>query len=163
MKLNSLVDPAIICALYEASNSGVEIKLIIRGVCSLVPGVKDLSENIEVRSIVGRYLEHSRLFYFYNNGIEEIYLSSADMMQRNLDRRVEVAFPIENPRLKDELIKTLIKVALRDNVKARILQTDGSYKMAEARETNKKVNSQEWLMNHALKAMGVRTKKPFEK
>jgi polyphosphate kinase len=163
MKLNSLVDPAIICALYEASNSGVEIKLIIRGICSLVPGVKDLSENIEVRSIVGRYLEHSRLFYFYNNGIEEIYLSSADMMQRNLDRRVEVAFPIENPRLKDELIKTLIKVALRDNVKARILQTDGSYKMAEARETNKKVNSQEWLMNHALKAMGVRTKKPFEK
>ena len=100
MKLNSLVDPAIIAALYEASNSGVKIKLIVRGVCSLVPGVKDLSENIEVRSIVGRYLEHSRVFYFLNDGNEEIYLSSADMMQRNLDRRVEVAFPIENARLK---------------------------------------------------------------
>jgi polyphosphate kinase len=163
MKLNSLVDPAIICALYEASNSGVEIKLIIRGVCSLIPGVKDLSENIEVRSIVGRYLEHSRVFYFHNCGNEEIYLSSADMMQRNLDRRVEVAFPIENQRLKDEIIKTLIKVSLKDNVKARILQTDGSYKFAEIKDSSKKVNSQEWLMNHALKAMGIRTQKPFEK
>jgi len=163
MKLNSLVDPAIICALYEASNSGVEIKLIIRGICSLIPGVKDLSENIEVRSIVGRYLEHSRLFYFYNDGAEEIYLSSADMMQRNLDRRVEVAFPIENPRLKDELIKTLIKFSLKDNVKAKILKSDGSYVFPEIKEDAKKVNSQEWLMNHALKAMGVRTQKPFEK
>ena len=163
MKLNSLVDPSIICALYEASNSGVQIKLIVRGVSSLVPGVKDLSENIEVRSIVGRYLEHSRVFYFYNCGNEEIYLSSADMMQRNLDRRVEVAFPIENQRLKDEIIKTLIKVSLKDNVKARILQPDGSYKFAEVKETTKKVSSQEWLMNHALKAMGIRTQKPFEK
>ena len=107
MKLNSLVDPAIIAALYEASNAGVEIKLIIRGVCSLIPGIKDLSENIEVTSIVGRYLEHSRVFYFYNDNNEEVYLSSADMMQRNLDRRVEIAFPIENPRLKDEIIKIL--------------------------------------------------------
>ncbi|HEX7358091.1 MAG TPA: polyphosphate kinase 1, partial [Ignavibacteriaceae bacterium] len=163
MKLNSLVDPAIICALYEASNAGVEIKLIVRGVCSLVPGVKDLSENIEVRSIVGRYLEHSRLFYFYNNGAEEIYLSSADMMQRNLDRRVEVAFPIENPKLKDELIKTLIKISLKDNVKTRILQPDGSYIFPQVKETSKKVNSQEWLMNHALKAMGVRNQKSFQK
>ncbi len=159
MKLNSLVDPAIICTLYEASNSGVEIKLIVRGVCSLVPGVKDLSENIEVRSIVGRYLEHSRVFYFYNDGNEVIYLSSADMMQRNLDRRVEVAFPIENPRLKDELMKTLLKIALKDNVKARILQSDGSYVLPEVKENAKKINSQEWLMNHTLKAMGVRTQK----
>ena len=163
MKLNSLVDPAVICALYEASNSGVEIKLIVRGVCSLIPGVKDLSENIEVRSIVGRYLEHSRVFYFYNNGNEEIYLSSADMMQRNLDRRVEIAFPIENPRLKDELIKTLLKVSLKDNIKARILQPDGSYKFLEVKESVKKFNSQEWLMNHALKAMGVRTQKLYPK
>ena len=163
MKLNSLVDPAVICALYEASNSGVEIKLIVRGVCSLIPGVKDLSENIEVRSIIGRYLEHSRVFYFYNNGNEEIYLSSADMMQRNLDRRVEIAFPIENPRLKDELIKTLLKVSLKDNIKARILQPDGSYKFLEVKESAKKFNSQEWLMNHALKAMGVRTQKLYPK
>lgn len=163
MKLNSLVDPSIICALYEASNSGVQIKLIVRGVCSLVPGVKDISENIEVRSIVGRFLEHSRLFYFYNNGSEDIYLSSADMMQRNLDRRVEVAFPIENQRLKDELLRTLIKVSLKDNVKARILQSDGSYVFPELMENTKKINSQEWLMNHALKAMGVRSQKTFEK
>ena len=163
MKLNSLVDPAIISALYEASNSGVEIKLVVRGVCSLIPGVKDLSENIEVRSIVGRYLEHSRVFYFYNGGKEEIYLSSADMMQRNLDRRVEIAFPIENPKLKDEIIKTLIKFSLKDNVKARILQPDGSYKLVELKEATKQVNSQEWLMNHALKAMGIRVQKQFPK
>ncbi|MEO8232592.1 MAG: polyphosphate kinase 1 [Ignavibacteriota bacterium] len=163
MKLNSLVDPAIICALYEASNSGVEIKLIVRGVCSLVPGVKDLSENIEVRSIVGRFLEHSRVFYFLNDGNEEVYLSSADMMQRNLDRRVEVAFPIENPRLKEEIIKTLLKVSLKENVKAKILQSDGSYVFPEVKENIKRVNSQEWLMNHALKAMAVRNKKQFGK
>ncbi len=163
IKLNSLVDPAIIAALYEASNSGVEIKLIVRGVCSLIPGVKNLSENIEVTSIVGRYLEHTRIFYFYNDNNEEVYLSSADMMQRNLDRRVELAFPIENPRLKDEIIKILIKVSLKDNVKSRILQPDGSYKFTEVKDSTKKVNSQEWLMNHALKAMGVRTQKPFQK
>jgi polyphosphate kinase len=163
MKLNSLVDPTIIAALYEASNAGVEIKLIIRGVCSLVPGIKDLSENIEVRSIVGRFLEHSRIFYFYNDGKEDIYLSSADMMQRNLDRRVEIAFPIENPKLKDEIIKTLLKVTLKDNVKSRILQPDGSYKFVEVKDSTKIINSQVWLMNHALKAMGTRTQKPFQK
>ena len=163
IKLNSLVDPAIIAALYEASNSGVEIKLIVRGVCSLVPGVAGLSENIEVRSIVGRFLEHSRLFYFYNEGKQDIYLSSADMMQRNLDRRVEVAFPIENPKLKEELIRTLIKVSLKDNVKARILQPDGSYKFLEIKEGTKKVNSQEWLMNHAIKTLGSSVQKSFDK
>ncbi|MFZ2323311.1 MAG: polyphosphate kinase 1 [Ignavibacteriaceae bacterium] len=163
IKLNSLVDPAIIAALYEASNSGVEIKLIVRGVCSLVPGVVGLSENIEVRSIVGRFLEHSRLFYFYNEGKQDIYLSSADMMQRNLDRRVEVAFPIENPKLKEELIRTLIKVSLKDNVKARILQPDGSYKFLEIKEGTKKINSQEWLMNHAIKTLGSSVQKSFDK
>lgn len=163
MKLNSLVDPAIIAALYEASNSGVEIKLIVRGVCSLVPGVPGLSENIEVRSIVGRYLEHSRLFYFYNNGNEDIFLSSADMMQRNLDRRVEIAFPIENKKLKDELIRTLIKVSLKDNVKARILQPDGYYKFVDVKEGIKRVNSQEWLMNHTIKALGSTSQKILEK
>lgn len=163
MKLNSLVDPTIISALYEASNSGVEIKLIVRGICCLIPGVPGLSENIEVRSIVGRFLEHSRLFYFLNDGKEDIYLSSADMMQRNLDRRVEVAFPIENSKLKDELIRTLIKVSLKDNVKARILQPDGTYKFAETADGEKKVNSQEWLMNHTIKALGSTFKKSFEK
>ena len=163
MKINSLVDPAIIAALYEASNIGVEVKLVVRGVCSLVPGVEGLSENIEVRSIVGRYLEHSRVFYFYNDGNEEIYLSSADMMQRNLDRRVEIAFPVENQKLKEEILKTLIKVTLKDNVKARILNPDGTYKLAEVKDTSKRVNSQEWLMNHTLKTSGIRQKKLFEK
>lgn len=162
MKLNSLVDPAIIAALYEASNSGVEIKLIIRGVCSLIPGVPGLSENIEVRSIVGRYLEHSRLFYFYNNGSEDIFLSSADMMQRNLDRRVEIAFPIENKKLKDELLRTLIKVSLKDNVKSRILQSDGSYKLIDVQDGVKRINSQEWLMNHTIKALGSNVPKIIE-
>jgi polyphosphate kinase len=91
--------------LYEASSSGVKVDLIIRGICCLVPGVEGLSENIKVVSIVGRYLEHSRVLYFYNNGSEDIYLSSADFMQRNLDRRVEIAFPIEDPKLKTELMR----------------------------------------------------------
>lgn len=157
MKLNSLVDPLVISALYEASSAGVDIKLVVRGVCSLIPGVKGLSENIEVKSIVGRYLEHSRVFYFYNGGNEKVFISSADMMQRNLDRRVEVAVPVENQKLKEEVISTLIKVTLKDNVKARLLQPDGSYKFAELKETTKKVNSQEWLMKHTLKAAGVRS------
>lgn len=163
MKMNSLVDPAIIAALYEASNNGVEVKLVVRGVCSLIPGVEGLSENIEVRSIVGRYLEHSRVFYFYNDGNEKIYLTSADMMQRNLDRRVEVAFPIENEKLKEEIIKTLIKVSLKDNVKARLLNPDGSYRFVEVKDSTKRVNSQEWLMNHTLKTAGIRNQKPFQK
>ena len=120
-KINSLVDPVLISALYEASNNGVKIDLIVRGICCLIPGIPNLSENIKVISIVGRYLEHSRLFYFYDNGAEEIYLSSADLMQRNLDRRVEIAFPIKDPDIKNELMSTLIKASLKDNVKSRIL------------------------------------------
>ncbi|HSL89822.1 MAG TPA: polyphosphate kinase 1 [Ignavibacteriaceae bacterium] len=151
-KLNSLVDPVIISALYEASNNGVEIKLIVRGICCLVPGVENLSENIEVKSIVGRFLEHSRIFYFFNDGDEEIYLSSADMMQRNLDRRVEVTFPIEDPSLKQELIKTVIKYSLRDNVKTRKLNPDGTYTLLQPQNGEKNINSQEWLMNHVTKS-----------
>ena len=115
-KMNSLVDPTVISALYEASNNGVKIDLIIRGICCLVPGVKDLSENITVISIVGRFLEHSRLYYFYNDGEEELYLSSADMMQRNLDRRVEIAFPLKDENLKSELMRSLVKHSLKDNI-----------------------------------------------
>ena len=154
------MDPVIISALYEASNCGVKIDLIVRGICCLVPHVVGIAENINVRSIVGRYLEHSRLFYFYNNGNEEIYLSSADLMQRNLDRRVEITFPIEDEQLKSELMRTLIKVSLRDNVKARILTPTMQYKSIDVIPDNKNVDSQEWLMNHTLKAGGnfVKTK-----
>lgn len=153
-KLNALVDPAIIGALYEASSEGVKIDLIDRGICCLIPGKEGLSENIKVISIVGRYLEHSRLFYFYNNGAEDIYLSSADMMQRNLDRRVEIAFPIEDTKLKNELLKTLIKFSLKDNVKARELCSEMKYSLHRPVDGEKKIDSQEWLMNHALKLAG---------
>ena len=153
-KLNSLVDPAVISALYEASNNGVKIDLIVRGICCLVPNIPGLSENIKVTSIVGRFLEHSRIFYFYNNGEEEFYLSSADMMQRNLDRRVEISFPIEDKKLRSELMRTLIKVSLKDNTKSRILLPDMSYKLLDAQNGAKQINSQEWLMKHSIKAGG---------
>ena len=153
-KLNSLVDPAVISALYEASNNGVQIELIVRGICCLVPGVEGLSENIKVISVVGRYLEHSRLFYFYNNGNEDIYLSSADMMQRNLDRRVEIAFPIEDKKIKEDLLKTLIRISLKDNIKGRFLNSDMTYSRLKIENGDKKIDSQEWLMSQTLKKSG---------
>ncbi|WP_337865770.1 polyphosphate kinase 1 [Ignavibacterium sp.] len=162
MKMNSLVDPAIITGLYEASNSGVKIDLIVRGVCSLIPSIKGLSENIRVISIVGRFLEHSRIFYFFNNGNEEIYLSSADMMQRNLDRRVEVTFPIEDKILREEIIKNILHIYLKDNMKARILHQDGSYYFIKPQDGTAKLNSQEWLMNHVTKE-NVSVKKSLRK
>lgn len=153
-KLNSLVDPTIISVLYEASTLGVNIELIVRGICCLIPNVPGLSENIKVTSIVGRFLEHSRVFYFYNNGKEEFYLSSADMMQRNLDRRVEISFPIDDKRLQNELMRTLIKISLKDNTKTRILNPDMSYEIIKTENGVKKTNSQEWLMKHSIKAGG---------
>lgn len=157
-KMNSLVDPVIISALYEASNAGVKTDLIIRGICCLVPGVEGLSSNIKVTSIVGRFLEHSRVFYFYNDGREEVYLGSADMMQRNLDGRVEVLFPIQSEELRNEIMKTLIKVSLKDNQKARILMPDMSYKMVVPLNGEKPVNSQEWLMKRVEKNSGQMVK-----
>ena len=151
VKMNSLVDPVLIAALYEASQSGVEIELIIRGICCLVPGVPGLSETIKVRSIVGRFLEHSRVFYFYNNGEENMYLSSADFMQRNLDRRVEIIFPVKDPALKSEIFKNVLKSALKDNLKARILKPDATYEILKPNGDDKIVDSQEWLMNHTIK------------
>ncbi len=157
-KLNSLVDPTIIAALYEASKSEVKIELIVRGICCLIPQQPGLSDNIVVRSIVGRYLEHSRAYYFYNNGDEEIYLSSADMMQRNLDRRVEQTFPIQDKRLKSHLKKTLLDTSLEDNVKSRILLPTGKYVFNQKVVTQKETNMQEWLMAHTSKTQS-RTKK----
>jgi len=125
-KMNSLVDLGIIDKLYEASNAGVEIKLIIRGICTLIPGVKGYSENIEVKSIVGVFLEHSRIFYFYNRGKEEIYLSSADWMTRNLDRRIELLFPIKDPTIKTRILE-ILKLYLADNQKSWKLCEDGNY------------------------------------
>ena len=140
MKANSLTDKEIIEKLYDASRAGVEIKLVIRGACSLKAGIKDISENIEVFSIVGRYLEHSRIYYFENDGESRIYLSSADLMSRNLDRRIEVMFPVEDEDLKKKVIK-ILDLNLTDNVKRRILEPDGSYKNSNAR-SSKKINAQ---------------------
>ena len=153
-KLNSLVDPQTISALYEASNTGVKIDLIIRGICCLVPDVDGLSKNIKVRSIVGRFLEHSRVFYFYNDGSEEMYLGSADMMQRNLDGRVETLFPVEDEKIRNEVMRSLIKAALKDNQKARILLPDMTYQMVVPINGTKPINSQEWLIKQVEKHSG---------
>jgi polyphosphate kinase len=139
LKLNALVDPQVISALYHASQAGVWIDLIVRGICSLRPMLKGVSENIRVVSIVGRFLEHSRVFYFYNNGEEEIYLGSADMMQRNLDRRVEIIFPVLENSFKKG-IKHCLETMLQDNVQSWSLYPDGTY-MKTMRE-GEQVNSQ---------------------
>ncbi|MGE5416924.1 MAG: RNA degradosome polyphosphate kinase [Acidobacteriota bacterium] len=148
-KLNSLVDPEIIKALYSASNAGVDIDLIVRGVCCLRPGIPGLSENITVRSIVGRFLEHSRIYLFHNSGDEQIFLSSADWMDRNLDRRVEVIFPIEDDDNCEE-IKHILNAHLRDTEKARLLNSNGSYSRVD-RRGKEQFNSQEYLYDRAQK------------
>lgn len=129
-KMNSLCDPDMICALYRASCAGVKIQLIVRGICCLIAGRAGLSENIEVRSIVGQFLEHGRIFYFYNGGHEEVYLGSADWMPRNLERRVEIVFPVEDEDLK-ERVKEILAIQLADNRKAHMMQEDGTYKKPE--------------------------------
>jgi polyphosphate kinase len=127
-KLNALTEPSLIEALYRASKAGVRIDLIVRGTCCLRPGIKGVSENIHVRSIIGRFLEHSRLYYFHNNGDFELYASSADWMERNLFRRVETAFPIEDRRMKQKVLQEGLLDYLSDNVQSWLLQSDGSYK-----------------------------------
>ncbi|MBV8859984.1 MAG: hypothetical protein JOZ02_23840, partial [Acidobacteria bacterium] len=126
-KINSLTDLRVIGALYDASRAGVSIDLIVRGVCMLRPGLEGVSENIRVRSIVGRFLEHSRAFYFHNGGAEEVYIGSADWMHRNLDRRVETLVPVKDQQLRKYLREVLPDAYLRDDVKARQLSADGSY------------------------------------
>ncbi|MFY9554367.1 MAG: polyphosphate kinase 1, partial [Blastocatellia bacterium] len=141
-KINSLTDTKLIRALYEASQAGVPIDLIVRGVCSLRPGVPGLSDTITVTSIVGRFLEHSRIFYFLNAGEEDVYIGSADWMQRNLDRRVELLAPIKDPRLRKHLKEEVLDAYLQDNVKARRLQPDGNYERLQAAEGEETIDSQ---------------------
>jgi polyphosphate kinase len=128
-KMNSLLEPEIITALYEASGAGVTIDLIVRGVCSLRPGVKGLSENIRVRSVVGRFLEHHRIFYFHADGAQNIYLSSADWMERNFFRRIEICFPVLEPKLKRRVLKEGLKPYLTDNAQAWQMDGDGDYRV----------------------------------
>ena len=148
-KMNSLCDKKIIAKLYEADNAGVEIHLIIRGICCLRTGIPGISENITVSSIVGTFLEHSRIFYFYNDGDEDVYMGSADWMPRNLDRRVEVVFPIEDPDIREEA-KHILQVGMADNLKAYYLQADGTYERKD-RRGQKSVGSQMTFCEEAIK------------
>lgn len=148
-KMNSLTDKKVIKKLFEASQCGVKIKLIIRGICCLKPGIKGVSENIEVISIVGRFLEHSRIYYFYHNGQEKMYLSSADMMTRNMIKRVEILFPVLDPNLVKRL-KGIVDLQLKDGLKGRIQNNEGLYQYNDA--GNKHMNSQEMLMDEAMLA-----------
>jgi polyphosphate kinase len=145
-KMNSLTDESVIRALYEASNDGVRIDLIVRGACSLRPGVPGLSDNIRVRSIVGRFLEHTRVYYFRNNLKNDVYLGSADWMNRNLFRRVEVAFPIRSPALKKRVLREGLQVYLKDNVNAWELGSDGRYRRRKARGSQAPFSAQLFLM-----------------
>jgi polyphosphate kinase len=147
-KINSLTDTKVIRKLYEASQAGVQIDLLVRGVCSLRPGVPGLSDKIDVISIVGRFLEHSRIIYFQNGGEEDIYIGSADWMQRNLDRRVEILVPIEDPRLKRHLKDEVLDICLRDNMKARRLLLNGTYQRVISPEGNERMQSQAHFMEH---------------
>jgi polyphosphate kinase len=149
--MNALVDPLIIQLLYRASQAGLKIDLIVRGICCLRPGVPGLSENIRVISVVGRFLEHSRIYYCYNGGFEQIYLGSADLMPRNINWRVEVLFPVQDIRLVRYLRDSVLQTYLVANTKVRLMQTDGSYHSTHPKSDEKPLNPQEWLINYHQK------------
>ena len=155
-KMNSLCDKNTIMLLYEASRAGVQIDLIVRGICCLRAGIEGLSENIRVRSIVGTFLEHSRIFYFHNGGKEEVYMGSADWMPRNLDKRVEILFPVEDPELKKEVIH-ILDIQLSDNVKAHIMGKDGVYRKVD-RRGKKPVAAQMYFCKEAEQRAKVKEK-----
>ena len=152
-KMNSLIDPAIIKALYRASQAGVRVELVVRGMCRLRAGLKRLSANIRVISIVDRYLEHSRIYHFRNGGQEEVYLSSADWMERNLDERLELLFPLLDRRVKRKAIQVL-DVALLDNVKAWEMQPDGTYRRVVRRKKARRIRSQQVMYRSAVREAG---------
>jgi polyphosphate kinase len=131
-KMNALLEPQVIAALYEASRAGVAIDLIVRGVCALRPGIPDCSHNIRVRSVIGRFLEHTRVFYFYDGGAENVYLSSADWMPRNFFRRVEICFPVLDPELRKRVISEGLMQYLEDNSQAWVMAEDGTYRSLPA-------------------------------
>lgn len=148
MKANGLIDADIIATLYKASNAGVRIDLNIRGLCCLRPGIPGVSDNIRVTSIVDRFLEHSRIYYFENGGEPEMYMGSSDMMPRNLLARVEVLFPVLDRDMLVRIRDDILKIHLADNVKARVLQPDGSYRLVERPHGEKKLRSQKWFIDH---------------
>lgn len=156
-KMNSLCDKEIIDALYDASRAGVKIELIVRGICCIKSGIPGISENITVRSIIGEFLEHSRIYYFWNDGKEEVYCSSADWMPRNLDRRVEILFPIDNDSLKEEILE-MLKILLSDNVKAQLMQPDGTYERID-RRGKVLLCAQDYFAEEAKKFLEISEKK----
>jgi polyphosphate kinase len=141
-KVNSLVDKHIIQLLYRASQAGVKVDLIVRGICCLRPGLEGVSDNIRVISVVGRFLEHSRIYYFLNGGEEQVYLGSADLMPRNINNRVEVLFPVEEPRLIHYLRQEVLADYFLDNLKARYMQPDGTYPRSPRASKDKPVSVQ---------------------
>jgi polyphosphate kinase len=145
-KMNALVDPQVVRLLYMASQAGVKVDLLVRGICCLRPGIPGVSDNIQAISVVGRFLEHSRIYYFRNGGREEIYLGSADLMPRNLDRRVEVLFPLEGADLIRHVREKILAVYLSDTVKGRQMKSDGAYVRRAAAGRKRAVNTQEWLL-----------------
>ncbi|MGB3292358.1 MAG: RNA degradosome polyphosphate kinase, partial [Phormidesmis sp.] len=148
-KMNALVDPKMIAELYKASQAGVEIDLIVRGICCLRPGIEGVSENIRVVSVIGRFLEHSRIFYFQNDGDARYYIGSADWMPRNLDRRVEALVPIEAPALQDELME-IVQICLEDNRQAWEMQADGTYRQRHPKKGEPERSTHKILMEKAL-------------
>ncbi len=159
LKANAIVDPHMIELLYAASQAGVQVDLLIRGICCLRPGIKGISENIRVISIVGQYLEHSRMYYFYNDGREEMYLGSADLMTRNLSHRVEVVFPVENKAHLHYLRDEAMAMYLKDNSSARAMKSDGNYARLQPKEKEESVSVQQWLMSHREKLNAALLKK----
>ena len=147
-KMNALVDPVCIAALYTASQAGVKIDLQVRGICCLRPGIPGFSETIRVTAIVGRFLEHARIYYFRNGGDEEVFLGSADLMPRNLDRRVEILFPIQDPAMRKAIISQILPVQLGDNIKSRLMQSDGTYVRITPAPGEKPMNAQIWLVEN---------------
>lgn len=150
-KANALVDPHVIQLLYQASQAGVKVDLLIRGICCLRPGIKGVSENIQVRSVLGRYLEHSRIFYFRNGGKEEIFLGSADLMQRNLNHRVEAVYPVEDPDYIEYLRDYVLQAYFRDTCHTRIMLSDGHYERLHPEKEDASLGVQEWLMSNPWK------------
>ena len=147
-KMNALVDPPMIRALYRASCAGVKIQLLVRGICCLRPGVPNVSENIEVHSVVGRFLEHSRLYYFLNDGEEQLYMGSADLMPRNIDHRVEVVAPIEDQKIVRHICDEVLPLYLADTAKTREMTATGAYVRKKPADGKKALNVQEWLLKH---------------
>ncbi|MBL8994900.1 MAG: RNA degradosome polyphosphate kinase, partial [Spirochaetia bacterium] len=157
-KMNAVLDERMMRGLYAASQAGVKIQLVVRGICCLRPGVKGLSENISVISIVDRYLEHSRIYSFYANGEREVFLSSADWMNRNFDRRVEILFPVEEEEHRKEVMDYL-QILLADNTHARDLSGDGTYRIRKTPSGEKPRNAQREMYQYIQKRSGVESEK----